>query len=150
MRITKSVALWACAVVAVFVCGCSQEGNKYQDIDQGLVDTWINDPTDVNLDNAGTRKFSIKADGSFECSIAPVGQPRGTVTGVLVAEKGEYIMTKLKGITGNGWELAVGGYNGKYVQITFSGNDIFEFSCADDETVTNFFGGTYYRLPNTP
>jgi hypothetical protein len=139
-----------CALFFVVLGGCKTD--EIQPIDSRLVGDWTNDKTDTEPPSKdGTKNFTVFEDGSFECSINPDSMGRGTVTGKLSAEGDEYIMSSLKETTGKGWGVAVGGFNGSpagIVQIEFpdGDNDTFKFT-GSNETVTDYFGGTYYRLP---
>jgi hypothetical protein len=144
----KAALIGAVCVLAALVPGACTIETDDAKVDQRLVGSWTNNKDDPLLEIDTTRTFTIRADGSFVCSINPAGQGRGTVTGLLTRSGNEYIMSGLREITGTKWGNAVGGYNTTNVQITIeeSGTHFF-FGCENDPTVEDFFGGDYEKLP---
>jgi hypothetical protein len=131
--------------VSVVVCllifaGCAHPNGADDPFDQRLTGTWSNKVHDIKQ-----KTFVIRSDGSFTASINPGLGGRGTVTGRLVADKGEYIMTGMAENAGTDWKNAVGTFNGTYVQMVFSGPDAFDLKCKGNNVVEQFFGALFYR-----
>jgi hypothetical protein len=137
-----------CALFLLVLSGCKTDGGP--SLDPRLVGEWTNDKEDPSLSNTGTRKFTINADGSFECSINPLNQGRGTVIGILTADgDNAYRMSELEETTEQSWGAAVATFGNdpmNNVTIEFADGNTFTFT-GENSTVNTFFGGTYYRLP---
>jgi hypothetical protein len=83
-------------------------------------------------------------DMSFVASLDP-GVGRGTVSGKITEENGEYMLREMAETTGRFWGLFVKPLNNTPVQVSFHDDDTFELRCETNKTVNMFFGGIFYR-----
>jgi hypothetical protein len=143
MRLRICAGTVLAVVCSVVFAGCPHANGSNGSFDQRLTGTWSNQVSDINQ-----KTFVIRPDGSFTASINPGMGGRGTVTGRLIADNGEYIMTGMAETSGTDWQNAVGKFNGTYIQMVFSGDKNFELKCKDDNLVERFFGASYHREAN--
>jgi hypothetical protein len=109
-------------------------------LDIRLADSWSN-----NQQGRAEKTLIIDVeDMAFVASLDP-GVGRGTVTGKLAVENGNYILQEMKETTGKFWGLLVKSFNNTPMQVSFHDDDTFELRCETNKTVNTFFGGIFFR-----
>jgi hypothetical protein len=106
----------------------------------GLSGFWSN-----NKQGRDEKTLLIDMEGmSFVASLDP-GLGRGTVSGKITEEDGEYVLREMAETTGRFWGLFVKPLNNTPVQVSFHDDDAFELWCETNKTVNTFFGGIFFR-----
>ena len=156
---TKITVCGLIVPLVLFFAACKEVPPEEKQDDK-LVGTWKNTQEELKqVPDDEDKLFTIKKDFTFVVNIKPGGAqmdlPRASLKGWLKRDSGDvYMIDGLRPLSladTNVWTTMAAAYDKQYVKITFTDNDTFVFvSANNNESVTEYFGGTYYRDKTKP